>query len=468
MRLLALLLAVSFLFSSDFALARRRSLQMAPPDFSVPGLGKAVFVDFLSADYRVIYDIVAKRTRVESKIVFRSESEGMPIFDLIDEPERISVDGHPASQRLVHPSSAAEDGPLRVVEVNVVPGLHVLRVEHELKEFGATFGGDSVSSGFFISDFEARGLYERFVPSNLEFDQVQMRLDVEVLGAGVEHRIFTNGTLAKLGRQRWSIRFPDYFNSSAPFFHIRPAPATTVLQYLYESIDGRQIPVVIYQNADVNAKLADFKAILDTKMPEFERHFGPFPHASMTVFHSGGMGGGGMEYSGATFTDLWALEHELAHSYFGRGVMAANGNAGWVDEAMASLVTNSWTNPDSLKPTNMASHSPYFRANDSKGYYEGLNFLAYLGREFTKANPALNLNRFLKTWVAEKLRAVSTTPDLQSSLESYSGMKLGELFDKYVYGKSLQACVSGESSTASQAPRGYHANVTAEVVKAVQ
>jgi hypothetical protein len=43
-----------------------------------------------------------------------------------------------------------------------------------------------------------------------------------------------------------------------------------------------------------------------------------------------------MEYCGATMTDPGALGHELTHSWFARGVMPANGNTGWIDEAVAS------------------------------------------------------------------------------------------------------------------------------------
>ena len=66
-----------------------------------------------------------------------------------------------------------------------------------------------------------------------------------------------------------------------------------------------------------------------------ESNFGPFPHDSVTIFAKPGAGRGGMEYAGATATTLGSLRHELNHSYFARSAVPVNGNAGWIDEAIA-------------------------------------------------------------------------------------------------------------------------------------
>ena len=52
----------------------------------------------------------------------------------------------------------------------------------------------------------------------------------------------------------------------------------------------------------------------------------------MTIYIAGR---GGMEHCGATITSMSALAHEITHSWFARGVMPANGNAGWIDEGTA-------------------------------------------------------------------------------------------------------------------------------------
>src|SRR5205085_3239658 len=49
----------------------------------------------------------------------------------------------------------------------------------------------------------------------------------------------------------------------------------------------------------------------------------------------------GMEYDGATTSSAGALEHEVFHSWFGRGVKPASQNDGWIDEAYTTWPTAS-------------------------------------------------------------------------------------------------------------------------------
>ena len=48
-----------------------------------------------------------------------------------------------------------------------------------------------------------------------------------------------------------------------------------------------------------------------------------------------------MEYDGATTASVAALEHEVFHSWFGRGVKPARASDGWIDEAWTSWATSS-------------------------------------------------------------------------------------------------------------------------------
>ena len=59
-----------------------------PPNFTVSGL-PAVFVDFLSADYSLTFDITTKTSRFHSKIRFSALESGNPVFDLV--PETTSI-----------------------------------------------------------------------------------------------------------------------------------------------------------------------------------------------------------------------------------------------------------------------------------------------------------------------------------------------------------------------------------------
>ena len=290
-----------------------------------------------------------------------------------------------------------------------------------------------------------------------------MKFNVEILGSSKEELIFTNGTVTNLGTQKWSVEFPAKYNSSSIYFHIRPKDETTVVEYSYSSVDGRQLPVTIYKKSSSSSNLSEFKKVTDTQLASFEKLYGPFPHAKVVVYDGGGMGGG-MEYAGATITDLWALPHELAHSYFGRSVMPANGNAGWIDEAMATYAGGPYkADPSQVKPANMANHSVYYRTNDGTGYHQGLNFLAYLDEQMRSANSNRGMKDFLFAWAKSFKASIVTTPMFQASVESYSGLKMTAAFNKYVYG--LGGVITDKNA---KKPRSPDVHITREMARALQ
>jgi hypothetical protein len=408
----------------------------APPSFKVGQAGKAIFVDFLKADYQVVFDVANTETKITSLIQFQNDEIGMPVFDLIDNPDAVVLDGETVTSMLMetpHQARNPEFSQIRVIQSIVQPGAHQLVVRHTLKTFPAKYQDGGVESGFFMSDFDSRGLLERYLPANFEFDQLAMTLKVSVVGGSQQESLFTNGNIQTQSDSQWTIEFPSYFNCSALYFHIRPKAETSEVKYTLNSIDGREIPVAIYTPTGPGSNLQPFKKILDETFLSDEKLLGPFPHQSITVYISG-LIGAGMEYAGAMTTDFDSLPHEFTHSYFGRGVMPANGNAGWIDEAMTSLVSGpQFPVPDDIKPKNMANHSAYYRANDTFGYYEGQNFLNYIGKLFSEKSPNLSLNLFLKNWIAQRHQQVITTEILRAEMEKYSGLDLNDTFQKYVY-----------------------------------
>lgn len=426
------LIFAAFLFYNSTVFAK---LEMAPPNFEIgnKGQGRAVFVDFTSADYEITYDITKSKTLVKSTIRFTNEERGLPVFDLVDAPKKITLDGKSTDSQVIEAPRQGDDETVefRVLSLNVEPGNHTLVIEHQINS--AIFSKGTVSNGFFMSDIGSRSLLERFLPANFEYDQLSMHFTVEVIGATEEQIIFTNGQLSQESNSLWSISFPNYFNQSSVYFHIRPKANTDILQFDYSSIDDRKLPVTIYKASVTRDDLETNKNLVVSTLAKFEKLFGAFPHPTLTVYMSGG--GGGMEYSGATITDAWALPHEVAHSFFGRGVMPANGNAGWIDEAMATLVGGPYAaDPNNVQPMNMSSHSVYYRDNDSNGYTYGMNFLAFLGIQLGQKDNSLGMTKFLKTWSEIAGKKVTTVQMLQKGLENYSKLDLNPLFQKYVFG----------------------------------
>lgn len=133
-------------------------------------------------------------------------------------------------------------------------------------------------------------------------------------------------------------------------------------------------------------------------------------------------------------TSLGALGHEIAHSWFARGVMPANGNAGWIDEAIASWRDQGYPTAAALParpPVNLAGFSPYRRHTPIEAYAEGALLLSELDRLFAPGG----LRPLLARLFAERKRRSITTPFFQSFLERQTGATLGPIFNRYVYGK---------------------------------
>ena len=152
--------------SISFA-APRVAPHLAPPSFTLSSGDRAVFVDFISAEYSITYDLKSKKTQVVSQIEFINDEAGKALFDLVDEPSAVELDGKSISQRLIEAPPKGSQITMRVLDQSVSPGTHILRIAHEMKAYPATFGG-GVNSGFFMSDMDSRGLLERFLPANME------------------------------------------------------------------------------------------------------------------------------------------------------------------------------------------------------------------------------------------------------------------------------------------------------------
>lgn len=134
-------------------------------------------------------------------------------------------------------------------------------------------------------------------------------------------------------------------------------------------------------------------------------------------------------------TSLHALGHEITHSWFARGVMPANGNAGWIDEAIASWRDQGYPRAAAAvlrPPANLAGFSPYRRHTPSESYEMGSLLLSELDLLFGGAG----LRPLLARLFRERRRQVITTPLFQSFLEEQTGMALAPIFNRYVYGKT--------------------------------
>ena len=152
--------------------------------------------------------------------------------------------------------------------------------------------------------------------------------------------------------------------------------------------------------------------------------------------------GRGMEYDGATTASVAALEHEVFHSWFGRGVKPARASDGWIDEAWTSWATSSRRveeprfSDEALSldepPVVLYPPHPWSRYTPTESYREGSRLFA--GIAHLVGGPS-RLRSAMAAWYRANVGQLVTTDGLQAHLEAWSGVDLGPWFRRYVHGE---------------------------------
>jgi hypothetical protein len=296
-------------------------------------------------------------------------------------------------------------------------------------QYNDDFG--NVSSAFWIRDLKSRMFMEQYVPSNFEFDQYKMIINANFIGTDkANQEFFTNGKQTQTSPTSWKIEFPDYFTVSCLFYHTSPTGWLPRKDFTYESITGRQIPMTVY--SPWASRTARFKDEAIRVMKELEADYGPWGHPRFLAYGTM-VGTGGMEHSGATATSFGALDHEMLHSYFAKGVMPANGNSGWIDEAIASWRDKGYqrTPTAGFTGSNLGRRTPYNRSTDKRAYDLGNKFMSYLDYRLQDVG---GLKAFLRGYFAAYKRTVVTTEHFKNNLEFFSGLDLSHEFNTLIWG----------------------------------
>lgn len=422
-------------------------ISKAPPSFKTSTGAKAVFIDVENATYDINYDLIAKTAFVQTTFHFTTTEKGFPIFDSVAVPTKINLDDCGCATQTVMISSPDSTTSYRMIDAEVEAGKHTIQMVSPILT-GVKFDTTGVRSGFFTSDLDDREFLEAYMPSNLEFDQYQMTYRVTFNGLKTDQDFFTNGVVTKNSDSMWTVTYPNYFNTSSAYFHTAPKGFFKTLSKNFKSIDGREIPVVVY---GTGSGLEGYMRKAQDVFNELEGTYGPWLHPSLIIY---GAGSGGMEYCGATITELWALGHEMTHSYFARGFMPANGDSGWMDEAIASWRDDGYPRHSQLTTqSDMGNQSAYLRITDMRAYTEGADFIGHL--DFLSANNG-GLKKFLAGLVQNHSFNPTFTQDFQSLLESFNGKSLENVFNTAIYGKK------GKGSSKQNIVNPYHPKLTRE------
>ena len=397
---------------------------------------KAVFVDLEEAVYDITYDGSKKASEVVAKLKMNVVEAGYPVFDLINDPTSIKVDGAITSTSVI--STPSNETKVRVINRMLSVGSYYVEIKvplTNLVEYTAT----GVKSAFWVTDLEDRFYLERYIPVNLEYDRVKMTFNLHFKGIKDKQHVFHNGELKWLSATDAQIEYPEYFTVNSLYFHTTPVGSVDKQETTFKSVNGRDIPVVLY-----TAKAANSTTVMNTLMriatrtfAELEGDYGAFPHPSLTIYNANlsSMGLGGMEYAGATVTNEGAIEHELFHSYFARGMTPANGNAGWIDESLASWRDNGYNRLTLMFGTSqMAAHETYTRKTDAAAYGFGSRFMAFLDNKFKDKG---GLKPFMNKLLEKKLFTPIHTEEFIKEMELFFGEDLKAIFKQYVFSKSV-------------------------------
>jgi hypothetical protein len=415
------------LFAS-LAFAGENDKLHTPKSFNVPG-GKAVFADFSEATYTITYDLAQKRAKVVAEIKLETSEAGFPIFDSVTAPSSVLLDG----VGVIATETKTPNGETTLLYINKLTeaGSHTLKVEVPLSTL-VEFSEAGVKSAFWTSDLSERQFLERYMPANFEFDQVKMNFIVKFVGAKTKHTIYTNGDVTEVDANTFKISYPSYYTASSIFFHAVPQGTTSEQRFTLKSIDGRDIPAVVYFTKSTwMGNLDKLKTKTTDVFHELESDYGPFPHPTVTVLQAGS---GGMEYCGATMTDFSALGHELFHSYFARGVMPANGNAGWVDEALASWRDDGYQTLSTLSgSSSMSSHAYYTRTTDTAAYSFGERFMSLLDGKLKSKG---GLKPFMRHMVDKKVFSPFFIEEFIKEMSSFYDVSVEAEFKQYTFGRN--------------------------------
>ncbi len=422
-------------FGLGQAVARANDLEHAPPAFDLKD-GRAVPIDIESIALNWEFSTAAG-ARAHARVSFRTGESGFPMFDLVPNPIAIWLNGKalPAQslRRIADPHQATE---IRVLAEVVDAGdMNVMEFQYVVPD--VTFNNGNVRAGLFMNDLATGGrkFWEQYGPANFEFDQFQQTIDLRLVGVSKSHELFANGAVTETAPNAWRIVFPDYYSSSSFYLHLTEAGRFARRSALYQGLDA-EIPVLVYAES---ASLAASGLTDSLKyFKELEATYGPYSHRSFIAYMT--PDGGGMEYAGATMTSLWALGHEITHSWFARGVMPSSGNAGWVDEAVASWRGNGYpraTAEPNRQPVNLGGFSPYRRHTTMDAYTLGAKLMSefdFMFRQFS-ADGKTGMRAVLRLIFEMQKNETITVDSFRSQLTDLTGRDVQSVFNRYVYGK---------------------------------
>lgn len=408
----------------------RADFALAPAPRSEPGLGllAPIDIDLLTAD--VVIDVVRQRLQVRARMTFVAPaSDALPVFQLLPWPDELLLDGVSLAPDTLMPTVVSSP-PRRIV---VFPDPFAPCSEHELEVAFAVpasalsgaplpaleFADGQVWWSSAQEDGIPDAMLERILPSNLLFDRHSIELTVELTGAKAPHTLVGNGVIQPDGRDRWTASFPSR-QPHGSFWVLHPTQGVNTLRRDVVLPGARIVHLELHAFADdVDVDLELSADVAEATLLEYDEQLGPYLHgdrylgwlrSDLTV---------SMEYEGATLSTPGALQHEMAHSWYARGIAPVSEHHGWMDEGMATWVTGENPYFSAQMPTGVAG--PRLLVGEDAWSGASLDFLHYLQGSLVYAGIAWEVGpeallAALRDFQADHAPGPVTTADLERSL----------------------------------------------------
>jgi hypothetical protein len=416
------------------------------------GTQTAVAIDIERVQAALTFDAAARQAWAEAAVDFVvGPDEGSPVLDLRQPLEAVVLDGDPLpAEALAHRDLGGGQGAeMRVLDRTLgADSRHRLQLTYRLETPDARDARpiEWVEGGLrfdlWMSDLHPGRYLEMWLPANLCQDRMALNLEIAIVGAASDHAVLSNGTRSNVGPGRTGLEFPPQYTSLSPLLVIAPAQDLEVRRRTVD-LAGRPSPLRLMtaRHLDADCDLAACEDDIAGWLAYQAARYGPWVHGDRftAVVWAAGRG---MEYDGATTAAVGALEHEVFHSWFGRGIKPARASDGWIDEAWTSWATSSRRAEgprfaeDELSldepPVLLYPPHPWSRYTPTDSYRAGARLFAGLAHLIGGAN---RLRSAMAAWYQANAGGLVTTADLERHLTAWSGVDVSPWFKRYVHGQ---------------------------------
>jgi aminopeptidase N len=396
--------------------------------------------DFESMELAYDFDIKRSWATATATIKFKATESGYPYFMLKGKITDAQLNGQPVGVARIKPELSTSR--FEIIDRAVAKGsVNVFKIRFQVYDYSVSFRDSGVGFITAMADLKGGNFFDDYGPSAFEDDQHRIGIEVHVRNAYFDHQIFSNGVVSAVGENHWRVDFPEFYNSTAIYLHVTGEPLK-VIHGTYKGLE-RAIPYTVYAKKDRGAFAVEAAKQMPKLFAELEGTYGPYLHRAFVAYISGR---GGMEHAGAAITSIGALDHELLHSWFARGVFPSDGRSGWIDEGIASWRDNGYFRtawPPSREAANLATFPAFERFTPKNGYADGSQLLSELDALLASRG---GMRPVLKEFFAEWKTRNVTTPLFQLFLEMKLGIDLDSVFRRYVYGDSGVPAALGVST----------------------